>query len=79
MPTCLSGLFWEKRHIDGWVPVDMQTGGFDAHWIYYVLITALFIGLSGYYDVYRRVHWLTEFVEKTENQAVKDEGTVDKR
>ena len=72
LPTCLTGLFWEKRHIDGWVQVDMKSASFDAHWVYYVLITMLFIGLSGYYDVYRRVHWLTEFVEKSEAQADKD-------
>ena len=50
----------------------MKSASFDAHWVYYVLITMLFIGLSGYYDVYRRVHWLTEFVEKSEAQADKD-------
>ena len=80
MPTCISGLYWQKRHIEGWVQVDMQTASYDGHWIYYVLITGLFLGLSAYYDVYRRVHWLTEFVEKSETQAAKDAPTVaDKR
>ena len=77
IPTSFSGLFWDKRHISGWVDVEMISASYDWHWLYWVLIHIIFISLSAYYDVYRRIAWLTDYVEKSERQALKDQNAHD--
>ena len=64
IPYTLEELSWEKRHVSGWVPVEMrrELTGFDLnadpHWVFCATITAMFIGIPAYWEVYKKTKWL---------------------
>lgn len=74
VPSTIAGLWWQKSHLTGWVHVDLGTEEYDLHWVYHVIFTGVFIGLSGYYDVYRRIFWLSEYRAKQREQAAVDKA-----
>lgn len=57
----VSGFWWQKRHLSGWMHVNHLSEQYDGHWFYCAIMTALFICLSGRLDVYRRIKWMEDY------------------
>ena len=83
VPNTLDEFLWDKRHISGWVPVDLQRelDPADPHWQFCAIVTAIFIFVPAYYEVYPRIRGLelasknqqvvTEVVAKVTNEKNK--------
>ena len=64
----------QKTHLTGWIEVNMRSQSYDAHWLYLALVTALFICLSGRLDVYRRIKWMEDYREDTNDISETKKG-----
>lgn len=65
VPTSLYSVWYHNTHIAGYIPVnEINNTEYDAHWLFCAINAAVFVGLSGYFDVYRRAKFMEDYREE---------------
>ena len=62
-PLSISGIWWQKTHMTGWVQVDRLSTEYDAHWLFCMCTISIFVFVSAYLDVYRRIKYMEDLPE----------------
>ena len=47
----------------GWVQVDRLSTEYDAHWLFCMCTISIFVFVSAYLDVYRRIKYMEDLPE----------------
>lgn len=51
---------------------------YDAHWLFCALTIPIFVGISAYFDVYRRIKYMEDYVEPVTTTTKKVKSTAQK-